>query len=117
MADKSQTQNPETSGSETPSNAMTQLQDAGFRNMMGMGTAWVEALSDMSAEVAGFVADRIKEDVKTQHKILHCKNAADLQHIQSEFMQKAMDQYTAETGKLVKMGTKAFGTKESKDKA
>jgi phage gp36-like protein len=117
MADKSQTQNPETSATETPFSATTQLQDAGFGNMMGMGTAWVEALSDMSAEVVSFMADRIKEDVKTQHKILHCKNAADLQHIQSQFMQNAMDQYNAETGKLVEMGTKVFGSKETKDKA
>lgn len=111
MADKPQTQDNKASSSTQPLNAMTQLQEAGFGNMMGMGTAWVEALSDMSAEVAGFVADRIKEDVKTQHKILHCKNTADLSQIQSQFMQKAMDQYKAETGKLVEMGTKAFGPK------
>jgi phage gp36-like protein len=111
MANKTQAQDTNTPSSTQPLNAVTQLQEAGFRNMMGMGTAWVEALSDMSAEMAGFVADRIKEDVKTQHEILHCKNAADLSQIQSRFMQKAMDQYKAETGKLVEMGTSAFGTK------
>ena len=117
MAEKSQTQDPKTTASAEPFNAMTQLQEAGFGNMMGMGTAWMEALSEMSAEVAGFVANRIKEDAKTQHEILHCKNPADLQHIQAQFMQKAMDQYHAETGKLVEMGTQAFGTKGGEDKA
>lgn len=111
MANKSQTQDPKSSEAAAPVNAMKHLQDAGFGNMMGMGTAWIEALSEMSAEVVGFVAERIKEDVKTQHEILHCKDPADLQHIQSQFMQKAMDQYKAETGKLVEMGTKAFGAK------
>ena len=111
MADKSQSQDPKKSAAAEPVNAMTQLQDAGFGNMIGMGTAWVEAFSDMSAEVVGFVADRIKEDVKTQHEILHCKDAAELRHIQAQFMQKAMDQYKAETGKLVAMGSKAFGQK------
>jgi hypothetical protein len=110
MANKSQTQDPATSSAAEPFNAMAQFQEAGFGNMIGMGTAWVEALSDMSAEVVGFVADRIKEDVKTQHEILHCKNAADLQHIQAQFMQNALDQYKAETGKLVEMTTKAFGS-------
>ncbi|MGC1506402.1 MAG: phasin family protein [Sulfitobacter sp.] len=94
---------------------MAQLQDAGFGSMMSMGTAWIEAFSEMSAEVVGFVAERIKEDVKTQQEILHCKNAADLQHIQAQFMQKAMDQYQAETGKLVEMGNNAFNIKDSKD--
>lgn len=116
MADKSQTQTPKTSSTTEPTNAMAQLQEAGFGNMMGISTAWMEALSDMSAEMIGFVADRVKEDVKTQHAILHCKNVADLQHIQAQFLQKAMDQYQAETGKLVEMSTKAFATKDDLDK-
>ncbi|UWR21828.1 phasin family protein [Sulfitobacter sp. S190] len=94
--------------------AVSQLQEAGMGNLLGIGTAWLEAMSAMSAEVAGFVAERIKEDVKTQHEILHCKNVADLQHIQGQFMQKALDQYQAETGKLVEMGTKAFTSSDKK---
>lgn len=113
MADKSQNQDPKTSSTGDAINAMTKLHDAGFGNMMGMGTAWIEAFSDMGAEVVSFVADRIKEDVKTQHEILHCKNAAELQEVQTKFMQKAMDQYKAETGKLVKMSTNAFGPKDA----
>ncbi len=110
MAEKSQTQGTQSSEKAAPVDAMAQLQEAGFGNMMGMGTAWLEAFSDMSAEVLGFVAERIKEDVKTQHEILHCKDPAELQKIQARFMQRAMDQYKAETGKLVEMSTKAFGS-------
>ena len=112
MADKS-TREGNTPASEAPLSAITQLQEAGLGSMMGMGTAWIEAVSDMRAEVAHFVAERIKEDVKTQHEILHCKNVADLQQIQAQFIQKAMDQYQAETGKLVEMGTRAFAAKDS----
>ena len=117
MADKPQTQDAKTSSTAEPFNAMTQIQDAGFGNMMGIGTVWMEAISDMSAEVADFVAERIKEDVKTQHEILHCKNAKDLQHVQAQFMQRAMDQYRAETGKLVEMGNKTFGVKDGEDQS
>ncbi|WP_299961306.1 phasin family protein [uncultured Roseobacter sp.] len=94
--------------SEAPLAAFTQLQEAGLGNMLGMSSAWIETMGDMGAEVASFVADRIKEDVKTQHEILHCKNMTELQAIQTEFVQKALDQYQAETGKLVEMGTKTF---------
>jgi len=87
---------------------VSHFQEAGLGNLMGMGTAWVEAMAAMSAEVAEFVAERIREDVKTQHEILHCKNVADLQHIQAQFVQTALDQYQAETGKLVELSTKAF---------
>lgn len=91
--------------------AISKLQEAGLGNMLGMSTVWFEAMGEMSAEVASFIADRIKEDVKTQHDILHCKNIADLQHIQAEFIQKAIDQYQVETGKLVEMSKSAFAPK------
>lgn len=112
MAEKSPTQEKTQTAADEPLNAITQLQQAGFGSMMGMGTAWIETISDMSAEVAEFVAERIKEDVKTQHEILHCKNVGELQHIQAQFIQKAMDQYQAETGKLLEMGVSAFATKK-----
>lgn len=112
MANTSQTKDPTTQTAHEPFNTFAHFQEAGLGNLMGMGTAWVEAVSEMGAEVAGFVAERIKEDVKTQHEILHCKNVADLQHIQAQFMQKAMDQYHSETGKLVEMSTKAFSPKD-----
>lgn len=98
-------------------NALAELQKAGFGNMMGMSTAWMEAFSDMGAEVVSFVADRIKEDVQTQHEILHCRNVADLQHIQAQFLQRAVDQYQDETGKLVEMGAAAFAPGKSDEKA
>jgi hypothetical protein len=71
-----------------------------------MSTAWVESLADLGTEVTSFVAERIREDVKTQHAILHCKSMAELQHVQAQFVQRALDQYVAETGKLVEMSGK-----------
>lgn len=109
MANKPETQ--ASSKIEAPMNAFAQLQEAGMTNMVGFGAAWMEALGDLNSEIASFVADRIKEDVKTQHKILHCKNVGDLQDIQAEFMKTALEQYQAETGKLIEMGTQAFSSK------
>ena len=106
MADQSSSR-AEPTGSAT-FDPVKQLQEAGLGNMVGASTAWMEALSDMSAEILGFVAERIKEYVHTQHEILHCKDIGQLQHIQAQFIQKAVDQYHAETGKLVEMSTKAF---------
>ncbi len=82
---------------------MRQFEDAGLGSLRWMGTAWVEAMADMNSEIVSFVADRIKEDVKTQHEMLHCKSAEDLQAAQVAFLEKAYAQYTAETGKLIKM--------------
>ena len=73
-----------------------------------MGTAWVEAMSEMGSELASFVAERIREDVKTQQAILHCKSLSEMQEIQANFMERAYVQYTVETGKLIEKGTALF---------
>lgn len=84
--------------------AMRGMQGTGFASGSTMGAAWLEAMSDLGSEVLSFVADRVKEDVQTQHQIMHAKSLAEVQHIQAEFVQKAVDQYSAETGKLVELG-------------
>ena len=90
------------------SSDMATLQALGFQTMAGMGTNWIEVLGDMGSEVVSFVADRIKEDVKTQHKMMNCKDMNELQEIQTEFVKTAVEQYTAETGKLADMSQKLF---------
>lgn len=100
---------------DASTNALAELQQAGFGNLMVMGTAWMEAVGGMGAEVSSFVANRIQEDVKTQQKMLQCKDMSELQQIQAEFFQKAVDQYQAETGKLVELGAAAFAAGNKKN--
>ncbi len=107
MSEKSQTSQP-TRSQSPPGSSAQELQDAGLGNMLGVGTVWIETLGSMGAEILTFMAERIREDVKTQQEIACCKTPDELQHIQVKFLQKAMDQYQAETGKLLEMGTKAF---------
>lgn len=83
--------------------AVAEMQRAGLGSLNWMGLAWLEAMGDLGAEVASFIAERIREDAKTQHEILHCRDAAQLQHIQGKFVQTAIDQYTAETGRIVEL--------------
>ena len=83
--------------------AMADLQAAWLGPMTAMGTTMLENMADMGNEVTQFIAERMQEDVKTQHRILHCKDPHELHAIHAEFVQKAIDQYTAETGKLVEM--------------
>lgn len=87
----------------SPSNPVEHLQNAGLGDVMGMGEIWMETFSEMGAEVVSFVAERIKEDVKTQQDLLSCKTVEDMAHVQAQFVQKAVDQYQEETGKLVEI--------------
>ncbi|MEO0936523.1 MAG: phasin family protein [Pseudomonadota bacterium] len=80
---------------------LTHAQTSGLGSLSWLGSKWVETMSDVGAEWLSFVAERVKEDVKTQHALLHAKNIGEVQHIQAQFLQKAMDDYRDETGKIV----------------
>jgi hypothetical protein len=99
--------------SSTLMDSTSALQAFGFNNMTTMGVTWMETLGEMGSEVLSFVADRIKEDVKTQHRLLHCSQMSEMQEIQAEFIQKAIEQYRAETGKLVEIGQKMVKAQSS----
>lgn len=87
---------------------LTNAQTAGLGSLSWLGTKWLETMSDVGAEWLSFVANRVKEDVKTQHELLHATNIGEVQHIQAQFLQKAMDDYRDETGKIVEFCSKAM---------
>ena len=91
-----------------PVQAAAEMQAQALRALTGMNTAWVERLSDMGSEVMTFVAHRIAQDVRTQHALLHCRDAKELQKIQAEFLQAAVNDYANETGKLMDMSKRLF---------
>ena len=69
-----------------------------------MGAAWAEAMSELGGEVMRFLAERVQEDVGVQQRLLHAASLKEARHVQAEFVQKAIDQYTAETGRMVEIG-------------
>lgn len=92
----------------SPFEAMAKLTAASMGPFGQVGMAWFEAMSDVSSEFLRFVSKRVEEDVATQHRLLHCTSAEELRHIQAEFVQKAIDDYTAETGRMVEMNADAM---------
>ena len=67
------------------------------------GALWAETLSELGSEVLHFTAERIRQDVETQHRLLGARSLGEVHHIQAEFVQSAIDQYTAETGRIVEL--------------
>lgn len=87
---------------------LSEAQTAGLGSLSWLNTKWIETMGDVGAEWLSFVADRVKEDVKTQHALLHAKSLGQVQHIQAQFLQKAMEDYNYETGKIVNFCSKAM---------
>lgn len=90
---------------------MAQYQKMGVNAMSLMGGDWMERMSDMGAEMLKFYTQRVQEDVELYHKLLHCKSLGEMQELQGEFLQRAINRYTEETGKIIEMGKTAFGGK------
>jgi len=91
-----------------PSGTFMDVQKSGFGNLMDLNAAWIENLGDINSEFLSFVAGRVQENVKTQQKILHCQDVAEVQKVQAESLQTAIDQYRAETGKIGELGMSTF---------
>jgi len=86
-----------------------EMQKWGLGPAQWLGTVWLESIGEFGSELTDFIAERIREDAKTQHEILNCRDPAILQDIQIRFIQRAIEQYTAETGRLVEMSQVLLG--------
>lgn len=96
------TDKPSNSGNQPKSENIGADQAA---DLQAAGARMLEAISELGGEVVAFVAQRIKDDLQTQHDLLNTRNTADFMHIQAQFMQRAINQYTIETGKMVALNT------------
>lgn len=94
---------PKTAG--TPITDMLDLmQKSGFGATPGVGPDWLTKMADMGREMLEFTAARMKHDMQMQQDLLQAKGLAEVQQIQAQFFQKAMEDYAAETSRLMGMG-------------
>ncbi|MGC9445686.1 phasin family protein [Cereibacter johrii] len=54
----------------------------------------------LAHEISHFTADRICETVKTQQQMMHCHSLSELAHLRAQWLQRAMDQYAEEAGRM-----------------
>jgi hypothetical protein len=84
---------------KSPNNDML----AAFGPWGQIGAAWAEAIAGLGGEAVRFLSERVQEDVDLQHRLLHAGSLEEARHIQAQFLQTAIDQYTAETGRMVEL--------------
>lgn len=87
----------------TPFEALAKLTATGLGPFGRIGTVWAEGMAELGGEMLHFLSERAQRDVNTQQRLLHCTNLDELRQIQSEFLQSAINDYTAETGRIVEM--------------
>lgn len=86
------------SGLETP---------AATAAMMAMNPVFAKAWIDLMSEGARFATERLRADMEMQQAMLACKSPAELMQLQSDFLRRALVQYSEETAKFYQMTFKA----------
>jgi hypothetical protein len=56
-------------------------------------------------ELANFFSRRISEDISMQKELLECNTFSDFAELQGRFLDRAVNQYSAEANELMKLGT------------
>jgi hypothetical protein len=94
---------------ESPQDAVidnvTALQQEAVETVEHAGATLLEGVGRVQQEIAQFVSTRVREDLETQQQILRCRSLDDLREVQFRFVKTAMDQYSAETARLMKLGS------------
>ena len=81
---------------------------ADFATSFMMGNpALTKAWSDLMAENVRFLSDRLEQDFETQKAMLACKTPADVMKVQSEFFQKAVEDYSGGAQRVFEILTAA----------
>jgi len=99
---------PESPGFDNPFTAFMQAQAEAMGRMTAFNAAVAESMGRYGQEFVGFVQERLAEDAKTQQELLACRDLNKLAEIQNQFLERAMQQYTDETGRLVDLGREMF---------
>lgn len=89
---------------KTKTTPLSGLATAGMEPLTSVGRAFIEGWVEASGEIAAFLGRRIQSDIDLQRQILQCRDPAELVRIQTAFVEKAVEDYRAETGKLARIG-------------
>lgn len=78
-------------------------QKAGVGALAWMNPVWVRSMMDMGNEVMQFASDRIRDGIRFQGEVLQCCDPVAFREIQGRYLKTAFEQFSVETGKLVRM--------------
>ena len=93
---------------------------AAFKPMVpaaSIGAIWFNRAADLGREITTFAAERVKQNVEAQHALLQCKSLTQVQHVQAEFLQMALDHYQVEAGKVLEMAGRMAADLQADDKS
>jgi len=75
-----------------------------------LGRRWGEMLTEINGELFRFVGKRFKEDIAIPTELAKCKTSEEIFEIYSDFVKRAVNQYSEEAEALAHIGADFVGT-------
>lgn len=93
---------PKTSAPEaTP--GMTEIQTASLNSLSAFNTTMADNTARLYREWSEFIGHRLREDMALRQRLLTCTSGEDMAAVQAEFFRRAMEEYAAESRKMLQM--------------
>jgi len=80
-------------------------QEGALKEAGSAGTAVLEGMGEARREMSAFLGDRIRQDIEAQAELLGCRSLEEMRAVQLRFFRGAVDQYSAEAARMMKLGT------------
>ena len=78
-------------------------QQRGIQSAERAGSTVMEGFARAQKQIADFVTERLRHDIDAQTALLRCRSLEDVHDVQQRFIKTAMDQYSAEATRMVKL--------------
>jgi hypothetical protein len=93
--------------------ALASAQGEAFHSAKHAGATMLEGLTKAQKEASDFLSERIHQDLETQAELLRCRTFDEIREVQTRFFRTAMDQYSAEATKLIRIGSEMMAPAQS----
>jgi hypothetical protein len=80
-------------------------QEGALQGAGSAGTAIIEGMTEARHEIGAFMSERIRQDMEAQAELLGCRSLDEMRAVQMRFFRGAVDQYSAEAARMMKLGT------------
>ncbi len=85
------------------SGGMADFQSASLNSLAAFNTAMAENTARLYREWTEFMSHRLREDIALRQRLLACTSGEDMAAVQAAFFKGAMEEYAAESRKMLQM--------------
>jgi hypothetical protein len=80
-------------------------QEGALKDAGSAGATMLEGMGEVRREMSAFISERIRQDIEAQAELFGCRSLEEMRAVQMRFFRGAVDQYSAEAARMMRLGT------------